>query len=128
MKKTVAVDFDGVIHAYSRGWQDGSVYDPPVPYALDALRNLRKRYTVVIYTTRAREDINEPGGAEQIREWFKLYEAEDLADLEITDKKPLAIALIDDRAIRFKNWAQAIPDLQDFDNPGNIEKVGDKEK
>ena len=27
----VAFDFDGVIHRYSKGWQDGSIYDEPFP-------------------------------------------------------------------------------------------------
>ena len=52
MIKTVAVDFDGVIHAYGKGWQDGSIYDDPVPGAIEALRTLMSAYTVFVHTTR----------------------------------------------------------------------------
>lgn len=120
--RTVAVDFDGVIHRYSQGWQDGSIYDPPVAGAFDALRALRQRFDVVIYTTRAGE--TEPyrsllgsgagvraAGIVRIQEWFRQHGGEDLADLHITDRKPLAVAFIDDRAVRFTSWSQAIADL-----------------
>src|SRR5690606_42044179 len=52
--KTVAVDFDGVIHAYSRGWQDGSIYDEPVPGAVDGLRQLMEQYAVHPHDPRCR--------------------------------------------------------------------------
>ena len=52
MAKTVAVDFDGVIHAYGKGWLDGTIYDKPVPGAFSALSMLMDRYAVFIHTTR----------------------------------------------------------------------------
>jgi hypothetical protein len=50
--RTVAVDFDGVIHLYSRGWADGTIYDPPVPGTLEALAQLQSDYAVFVHTTR----------------------------------------------------------------------------
>ena len=109
--KTIAVDFDGVIHAYSKGWADGSIYDKPVPGALETLVKLAKHYAVFILSTR---DSN------QILEWmvhqgFKPHDQvrvvppdvkfwNEQGVIGITDRKLVAIAYIDDRAVRFTNW------------------------
>lgn len=115
---SVAVDFDGVIHAYSMGWNDGTIYDEPVPGAFDALRGLMERYAVYVHTSR---------DAGQVGEWIKERSGiacEWLTDLRnpvcfwshqdsllITPLKLPAIAYIDDRGIRFTNWDQALADL-----------------
>jgi phosphoglycolate phosphatase-like HAD superfamily hydrolase len=47
------VDFDGVIHRYSRGWWDGSAYDEPMPGALETLADLEAvGYEIVVFSTR----------------------------------------------------------------------------
>ena len=121
ISKTVCVDFDGVIHRYSEGWKDGSIYDFPVPGALDALRYLLDNYSVVIHTSRT---------PQQVCEWLRGYAFNampDVARMEtgseglfwdnpgvilVTRMKYAAIAYIDDRGIRFENWMQALEDLQ----------------
>lgn len=52
-KKTIAIDFDGVIHKYSRGWADGSIYDEPFEGVFEAIRELMKEHTVFIFSTRS---------------------------------------------------------------------------
>lgn len=54
---TIAVDFDGVIHAYSHGWDDGTIYDDPVPGAIGALRMLQDTCAVYVHTTRDPEQV-----------------------------------------------------------------------
>jgi len=99
-KPTVLVDFDGVIHAYSKGWHDGTAYDPPIPGAKEALqRMVDEGYEVVIFSTRDWEDIGD---------WLAKYS---FPDYYVTNVKQPAVAQIDDRAIRFTDWGQAIADL-----------------
>ncbi|MFE0727920.1 hypothetical protein ACFW2X_06650 [Streptomyces antibioticus] len=115
---TIAVDFDGVIHQYSRGWQDGSIYDPPMPGALDGLRTLMQRDAVFVFTAR---------NPEQVADWlFKHGEFNitwegpgaitcefwnDRDRILVTNRKLPATHYLDDRAVRFTNWGQALADL-----------------
>lgn len=99
-QKTIAIDFDGVIHAYSEGWKDGSIYDGPVPYSIHSMKKLMARgYKLVIFTCRAETE----EGTNSVYKWLCKYEI-DVSLIEVTDKKPKAIAYIDDRGIRFTNW------------------------
>lgn len=110
---TLAVDFDGVIHAYSRGWADGTIYDPPLPGALEGLRTLLDQDSVFIFTTR---DVG------QVASWFLARGFHvrtghdgpfwnERGPLLITNQKLAATAYLDDRAVRFENWDQALAAL-----------------
>jgi hypothetical protein len=110
MADTIALDFDGVIHAYTRGWADGSIYDPPVPGALEGIRALMAEHPVFIFTTR---DVS------QVASWllergFSVRVGYDgpfwneTGRLLVTNRKLAATAYIDDRAIRFSTWHQAL--------------------
>lgn len=94
MKKTIVLDFDGVIHSYDRGWYDGTIYGHPIPGAKEVLWDLiHEGYDVVIHTSRP--------NWEEIPKWM---EDNGLPLLEIIPGKPKGILYIDDRAVRFTNW------------------------
>ena len=112
---TLAVDFDGVIHAYSRGWHDGTIYDPPLPGALDGLRELMSRDAVFIFTTR---------DAPQVVGWLWDHGIPAIVDDDpgrtfwngrgtalVTSRKLAATAYLDDRAVRFSDWPTALTEM-----------------
>jgi hypothetical protein len=114
---TVAVDFDGVIHSYGKGWQDGTIYDGPVPGAFEALRLMMKTYAVMVHTTRRSAPvarwIKDQSGIETA--WFAHSATpefwNDQSCILVTNLKLPAVAYIDDRGVRFENWGQALTDL-----------------
>jgi len=121
MAKAVAVDFDGVIHAYSRGWQDGSIYDDPVPGAFDALHSLLESYSVIVFTSRNTTDTAkwlyvkgefectiDPGPS------VEFWNGRGI--LFVTNRKLPAVAYIDDRGIRFESWDQTLVDLKRYES------------
>ena len=122
MTRTVAVDFDGVIHAYSKGWQDGTIYDDPVPGAEEAVKGLLAGYAVMVFTTRT--DLRAVGDYVRDRLHVPVLVARDDVPREfwdmrdmvyITNRKLPAVAYIDDRGIRFGNWPQALADLERYE-------------
>lgn len=99
-KKTIAVDFDGVLHKYSEGWKDGSIYDNPVEDSIKMIWKLVDiGYEVVVFTARETKQLDD------VLEWLIVN---GFPTLPVTNIKPQAIAYIDDRGIRFTNWQDII--------------------
>lgn len=77
---------------------DGTIYDVPVPGAIDGIKRLQDAgYNVMVFTSVA------PTGSKRnrlIREWLKRHGLK----IKVTNRKYHAIAIIDDRAIRFTHW------------------------
>ncbi|MEK7497713.1 MAG: hypothetical protein AAB656_02230 [Patescibacteria group bacterium] len=108
IQKLIAVDFDGVIHRYNKGWQDGSIYDIPTNGSKEQLKRLvEKGYKVVIFTTRLNPEMGDDVNLEEKKmdEWLIANGFERGVHYHsITALKPKANFYIDDHAIRFTNW------------------------
>jgi len=100
-KSVIGIDFDGVIHSYSKGWQDGSIYDKPIAGTSEALTELlNKGYELFIFTARP---------IKGIKEWLEAnFEDKRISEIKITNKKLPAQLYIDDRGYRFKGWGGAM--------------------
>lgn len=115
--KTISIDFDQVIHNDNLGWHDGTIYGEPIDGSLDAVRKLAEKYTLVLFTAKAKPDrplVDGKTGAELIWEWLEKHNIKDCFK-EITAEKPRCLFYIDDKAIRFLNWEQALKDVEAFD-------------
>lgn len=96
--KTVAVDFDGVLHSYESGWNGPLPTDDPVPGAQDFIRHLLAcNAKVIIFSTRA----TEAEGMAGIINWLR---KEGFPAVEVTPMKPVAVAYVDDRAVAFRRF------------------------
>ena len=115
--KTISIDFDGVIHNDNLGWHDGTIYGSPIEGSLEAVKKLAENYTLILFTAKAKPDrplVDGKTGAELIWEWLEQYGVKDCFK-EITAEKPRCLFYIDDKAIRFTNWNQALDDVKLFD-------------
>jgi phosphoglycolate phosphatase-like HAD superfamily hydrolase len=94
---TIAVDFDGVIHRYSKGFQGlDNAYDPPTKGTRAALTELKNLgYRLIIVSSRP---------TNIIKKWLKQEEMSHFFD-EVSNVKHPAKYYIDDHAIFFDKKA-----------------------
>jgi hypothetical protein len=135
---TVAIDFDGVIHKYSRGWLDGKIYDEPVDGAFEFIQYcVENCIGVFIFSTRSprqikkwlieqcsyAEDIDYHEWIYKFRPviipfWKKFWNEVDSsatmtnpAKIGISKRKLPANIYVDDRAFKFDNNWDILKDL-----------------
>lgn len=127
-KPILCLDFDGVLHRYSRGWRGGHIYDPVTPGFFAWVEEARKKFRLVIYSSRSKH----PDGINMMAQWLIIQAENEAPNWQMTDfpepehnvlrfldakraelllftfahEKPAAFLTIDDRAIRFDgDWA-----------------------
>jgi len=104
-KKTLSIDFDGVIHRYSKGFQGlDNAYDPPMDGAIESLKQLKSEgYILKILSSRPKE---------AIYPWLEKYGISDLISGVSNHKFP-ATVYIDDRGYLFEGWDKTMAELQE---------------
>lgn len=112
--KNIAVDFDGVVHTFDKGWHDGTCYGDPIEGSLEAIKTLAETYNVIIFSAKVRPDrplVMEKTGLQLVDEWLKKHDVRKYVS-DITHEKPRAEFYIDDKAIEFKdNWEEILKRL-----------------
>jgi hypothetical protein len=67
VKKSICLDFDGVLHSYTSGWQGATnIPDKPVDGALHFLFNAILKFDVYIYSSRSHKF----GGRTAMKKWL----------------------------------------------------------
>ena len=106
----IAIDFDGVIHNFDKGWHDGTCYGDPLPGSLEAIKELSQTYTIIIFTAKAKPSrplVNGKTGIELVREWLKQHNVLQYVK-DITSEKPRARIYIDDKGYHFRDWGETL--------------------
>lgn len=119
-KKTICIDFDGVLATYD-GWKGRGEIGEPISGASEATQTLKKEgYTIIIFTTRNGEDIKKWLDKNKIS-YDYINENPDQPK-NTNEGKPIADIYLDDRAVCFRgNWEWALRDIVYF-KPYNQEK------
>lgn len=115
LQNTIAIDFDGVIHKNSKGYYDGTVYDDPVDGAIEAIKELASRFTIILYTFKGhpeRPTVNGVDGIQGTWNWLEKYGIKEYVK-DIVWGKPNAKIYIDDKGYKFNSWTETLKDLDE---------------
>lgn len=105
----ISVDFDGTVHSYEWGWQDGTIYGTVIPGFFEWLMSVYEKFTVVIFSTRSAEKDKLDDMARWLNEQWIMWRHGEHGDNDAPEEipvtfsvdKPKAHVSIDDRTIRF---------------------------
>lgn len=130
MKKTIVFDFDGVIHLNYKGYKDGSIYGLINWELLNYIKELMKKYYIVISSNRSAEQIVEfmnnycmesKGLSHGLKfESFhktnkNLYwKKEDV--IGVTNEKAIGILYVDDRALKYDSSKDVSKNIMNIQN------------
>ena len=107
-RRTICLDFDGVLHSYRSGWCGAEVIPDPLHGSREAIARLRKTFRDVVHSARC---VSEEG-CKAIEAWLRKHHIE--VD-EVCRHKPPAYLYVDDRAAPFRgDWDQTITDIHQF--------------
>jgi hypothetical protein len=109
LRRTVCLDFDGVLHSYRSGWCGAEIIpDPPIHGTREAVARLRQQYRVVVHSSRCHSE----EGRRAVQSWL---ERNGIVVDEVCIHKPPALVYVDDRAIRFRgNWDDVLDEIRQF--------------
>jgi hypothetical protein len=99
----LCIDFDGVIHSYDKGWQNGEIYGELTPGFVEWAQKAGEIFDLCVYSSRS----SSVEGIAKMASWFDAKLPEDVNfKLRFVAEKPPAYLTIDDRAITFKgDWS-----------------------
>ena len=113
--KTIAIDFDGVLADYSKGYQGKDVFGTPIPGGDNATKVLKENgWRIIIYTTRPATDA--------LKNWLKennitydyINENPDQPE-DAKGCKLIADVYLDDRSMCFRgNWKCLVREIASF--------------
>lgn len=114
MKETIVIDLDGVIatgteediYSDKAGWKFEKC--KVMPGAKEGLEELSKKYNLILSTARWETDID------KTHKWLEENNLKQYFTEIRINSKPSAIAYIDDRAIRFKDWRTTVNEFKDI--------------
>jgi uncharacterized protein YlaI len=108
---TIAVDFDKVLFTHE-SWQGHYHYGEPLPGAKEALIELQRMgFKIMIWTTRDQTDII-TAACLRYDIPFDFINTNPNQPPEINPSKPVADYYIDDRAVHFRSWDQALSEIK----------------